>query len=170
MKKTLEVINELEKEKLIKTYAIGGAIGALRWVEPFFTRDLDVFILLAKELKDKELVVLTPIYDYLAGKGYKEWRGQWIMIEGIPVEFIPAVGLSREAVEQSIVVDFEGVKTKVMTPEYLIASFLLAGRDKDIAKIKLLLEQAPLDHEKLTGILSRYNLLEKFHNLRDEKK
>lgn len=41
---------------------------------------------------------------------------------------------------------------------------------KDIAKIRLLLEQAPLDHEKLTGILSRYNLLEKFHNLRDEKK
>jgi hypothetical protein len=57
-----------------------------------------------------------------------------------------------------------------MTPEYLIASFLLAGRDKDIAKIKLLLEQAPIDHEKLTGILSLYNLLEKFHNLRDEKK
>jgi hypothetical protein len=92
------------------------------------------------------------------------------MIEGIPVEFIPAVGLTREAVEQSIIVDFEGVKTKVMTPEYLIASFLLAGRDKDITKIKLLLEQAPIDQEKLTGILSRYNLLEKFHNLRDEKK
>jgi hypothetical protein len=170
MKRTLEVINELKREKLIYDYAIGGAIGALRWVEPFFTRDLDVFVLQAKELKDKELVVLTPIYGYLADKGYKEWHGQWIMIEGIPVEFIPAAGLTREAVEQSVIVDFEGVKTKVMTPEYLIGSFLLAGRDKDIAKIKLLLEQAPLDHEKLTGILSRYDLLEKFHNLRDGKK
>jgi hypothetical protein len=170
MKRTLEVINELKREKLIYDYAIGGAIGALRWVEPFFTRDLDVFVLQAKELKDKELVVLTPIYDYLADKGYKEWHGQWIMIEGIPVEFIPAAGLTREAVEQSVIVDFEGVKTRVMTPEYLISSFLLAGRDKDIAKIKLLLEQAPLDHEKLTGILSRYDLLEKFHNLRDGKK
>jgi hypothetical protein len=170
MRRTLEVINELKREKLINDYAIGGAIGALRWVEPFFTRDLDVFILPAKELREKELVVLTPIYDYLAGKGYKEWHGQWIMIEGIPVEFIPAAGLTREAVEQSVIVDFEGAKTKVMTPEYLIASFLLAGRDKDIAKIRLLLEQAPIDQEKLTGILSRYNLLEKFHNLRDEKK
>jgi len=31
LKKTLEVINELKKEGLIKDYAIGGAIGALRW-------------------------------------------------------------------------------------------------------------------------------------------
>jgi hypothetical protein len=170
MRRTLEVINELKREKLINDYAIGGAIGALRWVEPFFTRDLDVFITPAGESQDKELVVLSPIYDYLAGKGYKEWHGQWIMIEGIPVEFIPAAGLTREAVEKSIIIDFEGVKTKVMTPEYLIASFLLAGRDKDIAKIKLLLEQAPLDQAKLTGILSRHNLLEKFYNVKGEKR
>ena len=170
MKKTIEVINELKKRGLIKDYAIGGAIAALKWVEPFFTRDLDLFILPAQDSKNKELLVLTPIYDYLATKGYKEWVGQWIMIEGIPVEFIPAVGLSKEALEHAVDVDFEGVDTKVMTPEYLIALFLKAGRDKDIAKIKMLLEQATVDNSKLTGILDRYKLLEKFKRLVDTAK
>ena len=170
MKKTIEVINELKKRGLIKDYAIGGAIAALKWVEPFFTRDLDLFILPARDSKNKELLVLTPIYDYLATKGYKEWVGQWIMIEGIPVEFIPTVGLSKEALEHAVDVDFEGVDTKVMTPEYLIALFLKAGRDKDIAKIKMLLEQATVDNSKLTGILDRYKLLEKFKRLVDTAK
>lgn len=165
MKKTLEIINDLREKNLIKDYAIGGAIGALKWVEPFFTRDLDVFILLTQELRNDELVVLTPIYDYLANKGYKEWIGQWLMIEGIPVEFIPALGLSQEAVEKSVIIDFEGVNTKVMTPEYLIALFLKAGRDKDIIKIKMLLEQATVDHKKLNKILDRFDLQKRFNKL-----
>jgi predicted nucleotidyltransferase len=165
MKKTLEIINQLKQDELIRDFAIGGAIGALKWVEPFFTRDLDVFIVLRAEPKNKELVVLTPIYDYLADKGYKKWVGQWLMIEEIPVEFIPAVGLSAEAVKQSVAVDFEGVETKVMTPEYLIALFVKAGRDKDIIKIKMLLEQASVDRKKLTGILKRFNLHEEFNNI-----
>ena len=36
MKKAIEVMNELKEKGLIKDYAIGGAIAALRWVEPFF--------------------------------------------------------------------------------------------------------------------------------------
>src|SRR3989338_10574506 len=69
MRKTLEAINELKKEKLIKDYAIGGAIGVLKWVEPFFTQDLDIFIILVTETKEKELVDLSPIYEYLKKKG-----------------------------------------------------------------------------------------------------
>ena len=45
MKKAIEVINALRESGLIRDYAIGGAIGALRWVEPFFTRDLDIFVI-----------------------------------------------------------------------------------------------------------------------------
>jgi len=46
MKKTLEVINELKRKGLIKDYVIGGDIGVLKWTEPFFTRDLDIFIII----------------------------------------------------------------------------------------------------------------------------
>ncbi|PIP12806.1 MAG: hypothetical protein COT45_04875 [bacterium (Candidatus Stahlbacteria) CG08_land_8_20_14_0_20_40_26] len=162
MKNTLKVINELREKGLIKDYAIGGGIGTLRWVEPFFTRDLDIFIILAQESKDKKLINLSPIYDYLKSKGYNEWIGQWLIIEGIPVEFIPAFGLAKESVENAIETNFEGVKTKVMTPEYLISLLLKASRDKDKIKIKMLLEQTRIDMEKLKALLTKYNLNDAF--------
>ena len=157
MKKAIEVINGLKEEKLIKDYAIGGAIGVLKWVEPFFTRDLDIFIIPSQEPKSK-VINFSLIYDYLKTKGYNEWTGQWIMIEGIPTEFIPAEGLAEESVTNAKEIEFEGVKTKVVIPEYLIALLLKAGREKDIMKIKMLLEQAKVDSKKLNEILVRYNL------------
>lgn len=162
MKNTIKVINELKKKKLIKDYAIGGAIGVLRWVEPFFTRDLDVFIIPAPESKDRNIIQFSSIYDYLKEKGYNKWIGQWIVIEGIPVEFIPAEGLGEEAVENAKEIEFEGIKTKIMIPEYLIALLITAGRDKDIIKVRMLLDQAEVDAERLKIILNKYDLNEKY--------
>lgn len=158
MKNTIKVITELKKKGLIKDYAIGGAIAVLRWVEPFFTRDLDIFVIPAQKTKDKQLISFSPIYDYLKTKGYNEWVGQWIMIEGVPVEFIPAEGLAGESVKNSIATDFEGVKTRVITPEYLIALLLLAGRQKDKIKVEMLLKQTKIDFRKLKEILKKYDL------------
>lgn len=165
MKKTLEVINEIKTEGLIKDYAIGGAIGVLKWVEPFFTRDLDIFIIPAGEAKKGEMVFLTAIYDFLKEKGYSEWTGQWIIVEGIPLEFIPADGLAEESVENAVETEYDGVRTRVMSPEYLIALLLSAGRQKDIMKINMLLSQAEVDRNKLNSLLSRYNLTERFRQL-----
>ena len=151
----------LKEEGLIQDYAIGGAIAALRWTEPFFTQDLDVFILLKDEDKKKGVIDLSPIYEYLKSKGY-EWKGHWIMIEGVPVDIFPADPLEKEAIEQAQEVEYEGVKTKVIVPEYLIALFLRAGRDKDLRKIEMLLEQCQIDRERLQKILSQYGLNEKF--------
>ena len=43
MDKALAVINELERDGVIRKYAIGGAIGAMFYVEAVATFDLDVF-------------------------------------------------------------------------------------------------------------------------------
>lgn len=166
MKETIEVINGLKKAGLILDYAIGGAVGVLRWVEPFFTRDLDVFIVLPQQDREKDLISLSPLYEYLGQKGYKEWKGQWIIIAGIPVEFIPASGLSREAVDEAVEVEYEGVKAKVMIPEYLIALLLKAGRDKDMMKIKMLMDEAEVDEGRLNKILTKYDLMDKFDERR----
>jgi len=169
MKETLKVLNELKEKGLIQDYAIGGAIAALRWIEPFFTQDLDVFILLKDEDDKKEEVIdLSPIYEYLKGKGY-EWKGHWIMIEGVPVDIFPADPLEKEAIEQAQEVEYEGVKTKVIVPEYLIALFLKAGRDKDLRKIEMLLEQCDVDRQKLEGILNRYNLNKEFKDFEEKR-
>jgi len=167
MKKTIEVINKLKEKGLIKDYAIGGAIGVLKWVEPFFTRDLDIFIISSQEPKNK-VIDLSPIYDYLKNKGYDEWIGQWIMIEGIPTEFIPAEGLAKESVANAQEIEFEGAKTKVIIPEYLIALLLVPRREKDIMKIKMLLKQARIDRKKLNDILLRYDLDNNFKPFMDK--
>lgn len=168
MRKTLEVITELKKEKLIQDYAIGGAIGVLKWVEPFFTRDLDIFVIPIHKAKTKELIDFSGIYNYLKAKGYNEWVGQWIVIEGVPVEFIPAEGLARESVENAIKIQFEGVKTKVINPEYLIALLLTAGRKKDVIKIEMLLKQTTIDMARLKDIVNRYGLGEKLKTFIEE--
>jgi predicted nucleotidyltransferase len=158
MKNVLEVMNDLKEKGLIKDYAIGGAIATLRWTEPFFTRDLDIFVIPEKEVAENEILVLTDIY------GYDKWVGQWIIIDGIPVQFIPAQGLEEDAVKNAVEVEYEGVKAKVITPEYLIASFLKTSREKDKIKIQMLLEQAEVDIGKLEEILNKYGLIKEFRD------
>ncbi len=161
MKHALSVLNELKAKGLIRDYAIGGAIAALRWTEPFFTQDLDVFIILEEETAEEGLIILSPIYEYLQSKGYV-WKGHWIIVEGIPVDIFPADVLEREAIGDAEETEYEGVPTKVIRPEYLIALFLRAGRDKDFMKIRLLLEQSEIRREKLQEILGRHGLDEKW--------
>ncbi len=132
----------------------------------FFTQDLDVFVILGKEsVNEKILINLSPVYEYLKGKGYV-WEGHWLIIEGIPVDIFPADELEREAVENAQEVDYEGVKAKIISPEYLIVLFLRAGREKDKIKIQMLLEQAEIDLKKLNDILNRYDLAKKFKELK----
>jgi predicted nucleotidyltransferase len=160
MRKTLEVMNELKEKGLIKDYAIGGAIATLRWTESFFTQDLDVFIILGEETSEKGLIILSPIYEYLKNRGYVLEK-HWLIIEGVPVDIFPADVLEKEAIEDAQEIEYEGVKTKIISPEYLIALFLRANREKDNIKIQMLLEQAEIDLKKLTHILTKYGLYEK---------
>ena len=160
MRKTIEVLNKLREKGLIKDYALGGGIATTFYVEPFLTYDLDVFIVLPGE-GDKNLILLTPLYNYLEKKGYT-WKGEHVIIEGMPVQFIPADELEEESVVNAKRIEYEGVKTKVMRPEYLIAILLRAGRKKDLDKIEKLQEQTRIDQKKLKAILHRYGLRKKF--------
>jgi len=161
MKKTLKIINELKAKGLIEDYAIGGGIATIFYVEPFLTYDLDVFIIPSEKGGKKNIILLSPIFDYLEGKGY-HWQEEHIIIEGMPVQFIPADKLEEEAVRNAKQIKYEGIKTKVMTPEYLMSLLLRAGRKKNIQKIEKLLEQTEIDMEKVKDILSKYGLREKF--------
>ena len=166
MKETLKVINELQEKGLIKDYAIGGGIAALFYIEPFLTYDLDVFIIPVENENQKGLILLSPIFDYLNSSGYS-WRGEHIIIEGVPVQFIPADALEKEAVENAKGIEYDGIKTRVIAPEYLIVILLRAGRKKDIEKIERLLEQTAIDRERLEKILNKFDLKDKFKSLEE---
>jgi len=162
MKETIKIINELKNKNLIDDYAIGGGIAALFYIEPFLTYDLDIFITLPPKEKEKKLIALSPIFEYLNKKGYS-WKKEHIIVEGIPVQLIPADELEEEAMNNAKTIAYEGIETKVVTPEYLIAILSRAGRKKDLEKVEKLLAQAEIDEKKLNDILNRYNLKDQFN-------
>ena len=87
------------------------------------------------------------------------------MIAGVPVQFIPADdGLLSEALANAREVVIDGVPTRIITLEYLVANMLKLYRPKDRAKLDLVVnnEAVKLDQGHLEQILSTYGLLGKW--------
>lgn len=157
----LKIMNRLKAEGIVSDYAIGGGIATLRYTEPFFTQDLDLFVVVKQQTK---LVLLMPIYDRFGELGY-QWSGEHLIVEGLPVQFIAADALEEEAVKNAAPTRLLGVTTKIFTPEYLIAILVRAGRDKDKIKVAMLLKQTKVNRELLDSILARFRLVSKFKRL-----
>jgi hypothetical protein len=86
-----------------------------------------------------------------------------VIIEGIPVQFLPAYNaLVEEALNQAQEVMFEGVPTRVLRSEHLLAICLQTGRNKDRDRVRILREQAKLDPNFLAEILRRHQLEERW--------
>lgn len=85
MEKSLQVIGEMTRLGMIKAYAIGDGIAATYYIEPVLTYDLDVFFIPIREGLDE----IAPIYEFARGRGYVE-QAKALLIEGFPVQFIPA--------------------------------------------------------------------------------
>lgn len=164
MEKTIAVINQLESEGLIQRYAIGGAVAATRYIEPIQTYDLDLFVLLP--VSPSGLVSLTPIYTYLAQRGYAP-QGEGIVIEGWPVQFLPIYDeVTEEALVRAVEVEFGSTPTRVFSAEYLAAIMLKTGRPKDHARLIQFLEFSALDRTTFEQIVARHGLTAKWEIFR----
>ena len=150
----LRAANGLVESKLIEDYAIGGALAAIHYVEPFVTYDADIFFIPA----DKGLTAGMPaIYARLKSQGWEVDR-EHLLLKGFPVQFLAAQGLTGEAVREALSIVFEGVPTKVFRAEHVVAVAASVGRKKDLARIEQMLEQATLDQTLLEKILQRHKL------------
>lgn len=146
--------NELLAAKLIEDWALGGALAAVYYVEPFTTYDADLFFIPA----DKGLSAGIPaIYAHLQSRGWQVER-EHLILRGFPVQFLAAHGLTDEAVREAERIEFEGVPSKVFRPEHIVAIAASVGRPKDKARIEQLLQQADLDRARLETILQRHKL------------
>lgn len=161
MERTFAVINQMVADGVIENYAVAGAIGAMFYVEPFSTNDLDVFI----STGNNQLVLEIPDLNYLKARGYTEWRNEGIVIEGWPVQFMPvADALEREGYDNAQDKNVDGVRVRVVLPEHLVAIMLKVGRSKDIARVEMFLSQRAVDVEALEDILVRHELSDKFND------
>jgi len=146
--------NSLRDAGVIVEYALGGALAAIRYTEPFTTYDADVFFIPA----DPGLSAGIPaIYARLQDHGHTIDR-EHTLIRGFPVQWLAAHGLTDEAVRDALPIEFEGVTGRIFRAEHLIAIAASVGRAKDRARIEQMFEQADLDRTLLDAILSRHHL------------
>lgn len=150
----LRAANDLVTAGLIEDWALGGALAAIYYVEPFATYDADIFFL----PKDRSLTSGIPaIYAHLHAQGWEIER-EHLLVRGFPVQFLAASGLTEEAVREAERIVYEGVPAKVFRAEHIVAIAASVGRAKDRARIEQLLQQADLDQSRLVSILQRYKL------------
>src|SRR5436190_15032210 len=159
METTLQVLNDLVRAGVVSRYAIGGAMGAMFYIEPVLTFDLDVFVVLPQT--HGGLLTLEPLYEALRARGYRE-ENECVLIEGVPVQFLPAYNsLVEEALNQAQEILYEDVPARVLRSEHLVAICLQTGRSKDRERVRILREQAKLDQNFLADVLRRHQLEDK---------
>jgi hypothetical protein len=166
VEKTLRVLDEMKRAKVIEEYAVGDAIAALFYVEPFETHDLDVFISIAPSARP--LVSLELIYSFLTRRGGVV-EGEGVTVEGVPVQFlVPGTALEEEAIREARSLQYEGQLVRVMTPEYLLAIMIQLNRPKDRFRVTIFLEQCEIDRVRLASVLERHGLKEKWKRVLKE--
>ena len=150
----LRAANELISAGLIEDYALGGALAAIYYVEPFTTYDADIFFI----PMDQDLSAgIPPIYSHLQSKGWRVER-EHLLVNDFPVQFLAASGLTEEAVRKAKPIQYEGVPARIFRPEYIIAIAASVGRHKDLARIEQLQRHAKIDKPLLDDVVQRYKL------------
>ena len=134
IKAVITTVNRMQAEGVIQRYAIGGAVGATFYLEPVATLDVDIFVAF-RPGPGRLLVSPQRIFDYLKAHG-GTMEGEYIIIGGWPVQFLPPTGpLVEEALQEAVVRDVEGTPALVLTAEHLAAIALQTGRAKDKARL-----------------------------------
>ena len=161
MEKVLQILNRMQADGIIERFAIGGGIAAIRYLEPYQTDDIDVFIS-PVVAGANGLVSFGRIYSYLEELGYNTER-EYIMIEGWLVQFVPASeSVQEEAVAKADRVAFAGEYTSVFSSEHLAAELLRSGRPKDHTRVIALLKSEQMDMDVFRDIIRRHDLAEKW--------
>ena len=144
---------------VIENYAVAGALGAMFYVEPFSTKDLDVLVTTPED----RLIIELPGWEYLKARGYTIIENEGIVVEGWPVQFLPATSaLEHEAYLKAQILNVEEVPVRVARPEHLVAIMLKVGRPKDVARVTMFLSQEAVDVRALEDVLNRHGLSEKW--------
>jgi hypothetical protein len=167
IREVIETINKMKADGIIDRYAIGGAVGAMFYLEPFSTLDVDVFIELHAS-QDSLVVDPTPIFRYLKDQGCA-MEGQYVVVADSPVQFIPPGSpLAEEALNEAVDKDVQGTPARVFSAEHLAALALQVGRAKDKARVLQFIEARKLDMARFQSIVERHQLGERWREFEQQ--
>jgi hypothetical protein len=156
VKETLEAINNMQADGVIGQYAIG----EVRWAQRFtWSRRRRSTWMCSSLFRVNRL---ARIYEHLKARGGRV-QDEYIVIADWPVQFLlPANELERAAIAEAVETDLDGVPTRVMSAEHLVAIALRVGRAKDHSRILQFLEHGAVHREKLQQILEQSGLTSKW--------
>ncbi len=164
IREVIATINQMEKDGVIKRYAIGGAVGATFYLEPTDTLDVDVFVTF--EQSPSGLLSVGPIFAYLQSHG-GALEKEYVVLHGFPVQILPpANSLVEEALAEAIEKDVDGITARVFRPEHLAAIALQVGRIKDKLRLAQFLEERALDMRRFESIIARHGLGAKWRDFK----
>jgi hypothetical protein len=153
----ISLINQMQRDQVVETYAIGGAVGATFYLEPLATLDVDIFVTMRPE-PGRLILNPRPMLDYLTSRGFA-MEGEYLIVGGWPVQFLPPTGpLVDEALEQAVVMDVDGEPARVFSAEHLAAICLETGRAKDMARLLQFIESGSLVTDLFDEIIDRHGL------------
>ena len=163
----IQTVNQMQVDRVIERYAIGGAVGATFYIEPVATLDVDIFILLRPEA-NQLIASLDPIFEYLKARG-STFQGEHVMVAGWPVQFLPPITpLVDEALEQAVERDVDGTPARVFTAEHLAAIALQTGRARDKARLLQFIEAGVIDPGRFEAVLRRHNLIDRWRQFQQQ--
>ena len=148
------ILNRMQDEGLVARYAIGGATAVLFYAEPTRTYDLDVFVTL-EAVGNDVLAPLSRVYEWAREQGFG-LQAEHLLIEGVPVQLLPAYNaLVEAALSTARVHNYGGVPVRVVNPEHLVALALQAGGARRRERAWQLLETG-VDRARLRRILTTH--------------
>ncbi|PKB68223.1 MAG: hypothetical protein BZY81_02610 [SAR202 cluster bacterium Io17-Chloro-G4] len=144
------ILNGLKRRKIIKDYAVIGAIAASAYMEAIFTEDLDVIVSINSD--EEYLRVFRRMGEVAEGQ-----EGMHHIIGGVPVQMFPSntKPLFQNTLDQALPVKFGRLRSKFASAEHLILLYLEPFREKDKLRIMNLMPNA--DIPKLRGLIERYD-------------
>lgn len=133
-------LNRLKRRRLIKDYAVIGAVASTAYMEPTFTEDIDIIVLV--DTDDEYLQTFRGV-----AEAAESSEGMHHFLAGVPVQlFLSTTNpLFEDALAGARPVRIGGLRVKFASREHLILLYLDSFRPKDRLRIIHLLPHADMD-------------------------
>ena len=143
-------LNGLKGRKIIRDYVVIGGVAATTYMEPVFTEDIGVIVLVDTDEEYRR------VFGAICQEAQAQ-DGMHLMLGGVPVQLFPStiMPLYRDTLEGANQVRLGNLRLKIASAEHLILLYLLAFREKDQFRVRYLLGN--IDEERLRQLLERFD-------------
>lgn len=148
--KVIELLNSLKRGGKLRDYAIFGAVAALQYMEPIYTSDIDILVLVST---DSEYNLLWREFS----KHSQRVEGFGFITYGTEVQLFPTSisPLYESALKHAKKVKLNGIITKIVDREHLILMFLTSNRQKD--KFRVVNMVQGVEHSYLDKLFEEFD-------------